>query len=83
MAFDSEALTVAFASGKGPRVIAYFNSADTLATMRTDGYFDSVSDVGWLTGDIILLSASDGFGLNTITVTSGDIALSTEVLTSA
>lgn len=83
MAFDQDGLTIAFSSGKGPRVIAYFSSTDTLATIRTDGYFDSVSDVGWVTGDILLISASDGFGLNTLTITSGDVALSAEVLTSA
>jgi len=83
MAFDPDGLTISFASGKGPRFIMYFSSTDTLATIRTDGYFDSVSDVGWVTGDMMGISASDGFGFNTLTITTGDVALSSEVLTSA
>lgn len=83
MAFDQDGLTIAFSSGKGPRVIAYFSATDSLATIRTNAYFDSVSDVGWVTGDLMMISASDGFGINTLTITSGDVALSTEVLTSA
>ena len=82
MTFDATNLDPTGSGSKGSGKIATYNSADALATIETDGYFDSYA-TAFTTGDtmIVYSSAATGGGgkIYTLTITTGDVALSTGV----
>lgn len=87
MAFALANLSYSMASGKGARLHSYHSTADTLATIRAANYFDSAQNATrFKVGDIILVNASDGFGINVVSavsVSAGTVTLSAENVTSA
>lgn len=81
MAFADGTLAAINSSPAGANVFVYTESA-TLAAIRASGYFDSAVDYGLVDGDIVLIVASDGFGMNDISV-SGSTYTVGEAITSA
>ena len=81
MAFADGTLAPILSSPAGANVFAYTESA-TLAAIRASGYFDSAVDYGMVDGDIVLIVASDGFGMNDIVVTGTTYTVG-EAITSA
>lgn len=57
-----------------------YKEAATLAAMRASGYFnDAAATYGLEDGDVIMLIGSDAFGLSSVTVTAGVVAVDTSL----
>ena len=81
MAFSAGVLAPMHSSTAGPNVFLYSETA-TLAAIRASAYFNDSVDFGMVDGDLVIIMASDGFGLNLIAV-SGVTYTVGEALTSA
>lgn len=75
MAFDVSNLTPHDAAAKGAKIWSYISSADTVATILGDGYFDTHAQA-FVTGDVIIVAGSDRTIAAKVTAASGDVALS-------
>jgi hypothetical protein len=75
MAFDAAKLDITGSGSKGAKVCAtYENLSDSAATIKADGYFDSVAEHMARVGAITVF-ASDATFQAKVTVTTGDVAL--------
>lgn len=75
MAFDVAGLDPTGAGRKGaPKLATYVSTADTLATILADGYFDTFS-TAVETNDRMYIVGTDGAAMCQITSASGDVAL--------
>lgn len=66
---------VLWAHGNDKKVYTYTSTADSLATIEADAYFDDVAGY-FTTGDLLYAGASDGVRWYEVTATATDIALS-------
>lgn len=78
-AFNAQTFDPQGAGTKGNiKIGTYVTTADTMATVETDGYFDDKNvSTTMVTGDLLVVNASDGIRIYELTVTlsTDDVAL--------
>ena len=83
MAFTaSNFIPVTTTNSNGGQLFMY-KEDETLGNIDEDDYFNLAYDsYGLRTGDIILVTASDGFGFYKVTITGGDVDIDESVVSS-